>query len=695
MSPSATAPSVPEREEEASRLVARWLKFYVAGMAALSAFDLFRVFSLGTGSAGPLALDALALATGAVALWLLRRGELKHAVGTFSAGLMGVVALSAALFPDIDLVALLLVPPALVAELLPYFRHRARVVFTLSALALELYVAWQIAVHVPSQVVLPEERLFLVAMVGLAAGLLLAVLPQYSERLRVRLERLHRSEERFRCLAEAGSLLVWRADPRGRIRVEPSRWRALTGHPAMAGRVRHAIHPEDLPQLRSAWRRTVLTRGAVPFRQEFRLRLADGTERWVHNRAQPVQAPDGAVREWVGVMIDIADRKAAEGRLRFLVTASARLAESTSTQDLEQRAVALAAEGLAEGACLELWPEGPGASPRAPRCAGRSPELEAALREALQGPRPQQPPGTHGYLGDLPYLVLPLAVGGRPLGALHLVRARAVQGFSADELGLAREFAYRVALALDAAWLRERLEASVRVRDEFLQVAAHELRTPLTPLRLHLAAWRRRYPELNVEPLERQVRHLNGLVEAMLDLSRLRGGQLLPHLEPVDLAALVRESAGRFLQSEVGGRRSPSELVLQLPPRLEGLSDPERLAQVLTHLLSNAIKYGQARPVHVRLQQEGEVAVLQVQDQGMGIPKERQALIFECFERAVPVEHFGGLGLGLFLARQTVEALGGTIGVQSEEGQGATFTVRLPLGGPAAQQRAPAQPALM
>ncbi|HET9451758.1 MAG TPA: ATP-binding protein, partial [Aggregicoccus sp.] len=446
----------------------------------------------------------------------------------------------------------------------------------------------------------------------------------------------------------------------------------------------------------SAWRRTVLSRGAVPFRQEFRLRLADGSERWVHNRAQPVKEADGAVREWVGVMIDVADRKAAEGRLRFLVTASARLAEGADAQDLEQRAVELAAEGLAEGACLELWPEGPGAAPRL-ACAGQRPELQSALREAAQAPRPRQDPGSPGYLGDLPYLVLPLAMGGRSLGALHLVRAHPAQGFSADELGLAREFAYRVALALDAAWLRERLEASVRVRDEFLQVAAHELRTPLTPLRLHLAAWRRRYPELNVEPLERQVRHLNDLVEAMLDLGRLRDGQLLPRQEPVDLAALVRATAARFLQTEVGGRRSPSEVVLQLPPRLEGSSDPQRLEQVLTHLLSNAIKYGQARPVHVRLLQEGEAAVLQVEDQGMGIPKERQALIFECFERAVPVEHFGGLGLGLFLARHTVEALGGSISVQSEEGRGALFTVRLPLRGPPQARRdgAHAPPELM
>ncbi|MBF5046609.1 PAS domain S-box protein [Aggregicoccus sp. 17bor-14] len=686
MPPLSPAQPLPEREEEASRLVRRWLKGYAAGMVALTAFDLLRVFALGISTAQPLALDALALATGAAALLLLRRGALKAAVGVFGVGLMVVVALSAALFPDLDLVALLLVPPALVAELLPYYRRGARVAFTLSAFVLQVYVALQLVRHVPLGVVLPEERIIFVLLVALGAGMLLAVLPQYSERLRVRLERLHRSEERFRCLAEAGSLLVWRADARGRIRVEPARWSALTGLAAQPGRVRQAIHPEDLPELRRAWLRTVSTRGSVPFRQEFRLRLADGSWRWVHNRAQAVGEAGGGVREWVGVMMDIEDRKAAEGRLRFLVAASARLAEASDGEDLEGRAVELAAEGLAEGACLEVWAED-GAAPPHVRCAGAHPQaLASVLRERAGGrgggAGPPGDAGEPGYLGDLPYLALPLAVGGRGLGVLHLVRGRPAQAFTPDALELAREFAYRVALALDAAQLRERLEASVQLRDEFLQVAAHELRTPLTPLRLHLASWRRHHPELNVEPLERQVRHLNDLVEAMLDLSRVRGGQLVPHLEPVDLAALVRATAARFLQAEVGGRRSPSEVRLQLPERLQAVSDPGRLGQVLRHLLSNAIKYGEARPVHVRLAAEGPDAVLQVQDEGMGIPPERQARIFEAFERAVPVEHFGGLGLGLYLARETVGALGGSIAVQSEPGRGALFTVRLPLAGP-------------
>jgi signal transduction histidine kinase len=103
-----------------------------------------------------------------------------------------------------------------------------------------------------------------------------------------------------------------------------------------------------------------------------------------------------------------------------------------------------------------------------------------------------------------------------------------------------------------------------------------------------------------------------------------------------------------------------------------------RVEQVVTNLLSNAIKYGAGRPVEVAVSGDDLLARLTIRDHGIGIPLEHQARIFERFERAVSDRHYGGLGLGLWIVRQIVDALGGSIIVESEAGKGSTFTVNLP-----------------
>ena len=120
---------------------------------------------------------------------------------------------------------------------------------------------------------------------------------------------------------------------------------------------------------------------------------------------------------------------------------------------------------------------------------------------------------------------------------------------------------------------------------------------------------------------------------------------------------------------------------MDAPGTLVGRWDTQRLEQVVINLLTNALKYGAGKPVHLRLAAEGERARLSVRDEGIGIAAEDQGRIFERFERAVSDRHFGGLGLGLYICRQIVDALGGTIAVRSTPGEGSTFEVVLPLDG--------------
>jgi signal transduction histidine kinase len=239
--------------------------------------------------------------------------------------------------------------------------------------------------------------------------------------------------------------------------------------------------------------------------------------------------------------------------------------------------------------------------------------------------------------------------------------------------------------------LRETQEA-VRVRDEFLTVASHELRTPLTSLRLHLQMLVRQLEHANTElaaqlaprceSMERQIRRLTGLVTALLDVSRLAVGRLTLEPREVDLAQLVWQVADAF-----AGEFQRAGALLHVRGAyqpLVGMWDALRLEQVLVNLLSNAVRYGLGNPVEVAIRREGDWALLMVKDRGIGISEADLARIFGKFERAVSERNYGGLGLGLYITRQIVEAMGGSIEVRSKPGEGSVFLVRLPLNSPAA-----------
>jgi signal transduction histidine kinase len=291
-------------------------------------------------------------------------------------------------------------------------------------------------------------------------------------------------------------------------------------------------------------------------------------------------------------------------------------------------------------------------------------------------------------IGVRSHLAVPMLARGRTIGVLSLGFTEPGRCYTPDDLLLAQELAERAAHAVDNARLYGEAQQAIRIRDEFLAIASHELKTPLTPLQLHLQSLAQDTLEEQPDKLDplkvrrkldtigRQVRRLQSLVYGLLDVSRFTGQKLKLELEEVDLSELLSEVTARF-RAEAEQTQTP--LRVEVPPLLVGEWDRLRLEQIITNLVSNALKFGKGKAVVVSATSDGETAHLQVRDSGIGISPEDQARIFQKFERAVPARHFGGFGLGLWIVRQVVEALRGTISVESEPGRGATFAVDLPL----------------
>jgi signal transduction histidine kinase len=256
---------------------------------------------------------------------------------------------------------------------------------------------------------------------------------------------------------------------------------------------------------------------------------------------------------------------------------------------------------------------------------------------------------------------------------------------------------FRQRVALQAA--HAELERAVRMRDDFMSMVSHELRTPLNTLFLQAQLRRRLFeaPTPDVARLkqigerdQRQITSMIRLIDDMLDVSRMRTGRLAIVPQPCDLAALAARVVDSVAEQ---GHASGAPVRLEAPPHLPLVCDEFRLEQVLTNLLTNAFRYGGGRPVHVRVAAEDGTAVIAVSDGGVGIAPQDQERIFEQFERADDARQARGLGLGLYIARQIVQAHGGRIELRSAPGQGSTFTVRLPLvAQPEQQPQPPRQP---
>ncbi len=305
-------------------------------------------------------------------------------------------------------------------------------------------------------------------------------------------------------------------------------------------------------------------------------------------------------------------------------------------------------------------------------------------------------------------LLVPMRIGETLVGLLRVDCGKQGEEYACpSRQALMRAVARLGALVLERErLLREREEAQARElvlretsaqMDAFLGMAGHELKTPLTSIKLALQLVERRSQRLfqskpdiasalapvqdHVARAEHQADRLDRLVNDLLDVSRVRAGKLEFHLEPADLASIVREAVDE--QRLAAPDRS---IVLQFPADFQAslLADADRLGQVVTNYLTNALKYSPAdSPVEVGIQIDGQQARVWVRDEGPGLPPEEQERIWDRFHRVdgIKVQSGSGvgLGLGLHICRTIVERHQGQVGVKSAPGQGATFWFTVPL----------------
>jgi len=536
-----------------------------------------------------------------------------------------------------------------------------------------------------------------------------------------------RSEERFRAFLTATSEIIWDMPPRGEFDSDQPGWRAFTGQTReqlLGWGWLEAVHPEDREAMAREWHQAVAA--STPFQGEVRLRRHEGVYRHMQVRAVPVLELDGAVREWVGIHRDITRQREDEterarllkreqhhrAQLQGLAQASLAIGQAPSLDQAlrviteQARELIGAHQAVTSLTTGEDWAQAihtislsdkyaawreysapvDGSGIYAQVCQSNQParmtqaELEAHPAWRGFGAHAGRHPPMRGWLA-----VPMVGRNGRNLGLIQL-SDRHEGDFTAEDEAILVQLARLAAVAIENARLMAESQAANRAKDEFLAVMSHELRTPLTAVLGWTQMLRNQKDnaairEKGLEVIERNARSLAQLIEDVLDVSRILTGKLTLHRKAVELATVV-QAAVEVVRPRAEQKRVALAVVVG-PGAGQVTGDPGRLQQVFWNLLANAVKFTpEGGAVEVRLERGETEWRVRVKDTGQGIHADALPHLFERFWQAdgSSTREHGGLGLGLAIVRHLVELHGGAVEAESAGlGQGATFTVRLPV----------------
>jgi PAS domain S-box-containing protein len=547
---------------------------------------------------------------------------------------------------------------------------------------------------------------------------------QFIDRRRT-LGALRESESRFRLMADGAPVLLWVADPAGFLTYVNRGWLDFTGRTLdqeVGTGWTEGVHPDDLAHLLDARMHSLATR--EPYETEYRLRRHDGTYRWLLDTGSPRLEPGGAFAGYIGSCIDIHDRKQAEQDQLFLSEATRILASSLDYHTTLTSVAQLAVPAVADWCVIHMVDEHQ--MPRQEALAHIAPE-KVAWAQALQSDYPidmESPTGLPWVLrtaqplvyplitdeqlqeaavderhleilrsvGFTSAMIVPIVARERALGAITFVSAEQGRQYGDPELGLAQHLARRAAVAIDNARLYSEAQDASHARDQFLAVAAHELRSPLTSMKGFAQLLLRRAARTDSQPewirplqtIDSQINRVTDLVNRLLDVSRIQEKRLQIQTAPDDLLEIINIAVNEAQMA------TEQHVITYVGPQEPMLADVDRtrIAQVLSNLLSNAIRYSpDGTPVTVDAQSNDDEIVILVSDEGPGLPAESRERLFDRYFRGDGALNSTaeGLGLGLYVAHGIVAAHGGRMWVQSEPGQGATFFFAIPRDQPAGE----------
>ena len=545
----------------------------------------------------------------------------------------------------------------------------------------------------------------LVATMGVVALLLVTITAAPLDRAQ---ERLEASRAQTRSLVQQAPDGIFVADLTGRYTDVNDAGCQITGYSRdeiIGKTIVDLVPPEDVERI---WQVKASLLGGATDVGEWKLLRKDGA--YVPVEVSTRILPDG---RWQGFVRDITERKRLEREQRFLTEVGRVLATTLDYEETLSRIADTAVRGLAEFCIVDVVSE-EGEINRL-RVVSRDP-ARAAICERLQRmPVDARPTLIRSVLESrqpvlvahvspedvaaAPYddddrralagsalesaIVVPLVAHDRLLGTIAFLSSPPSPVFGAEDLRVAQELALRAALAVDNARLYRAAQRAIKVRDEVLGIVAHDLRNPLAAIVLEAGLIQRggadseRRSRASVDAIKQATARMNGLIEDLLDVTRMEAGQLTIEQTRAPAARVVADAfdAHKALASSAG-----LELRLSLPPNLPHVwADRNRLLQVLENLIGNAIKFTPSGGrVTVGAAPRDTDVLFRVTDSGPGIAVDDQAHLFDRFWQERKTTYRGGAGLGLPIVKGIVEAHGGDVWVESTIGQGSTFFFTIP-----------------
>lgn len=494
-------------------------------------------------------------------------------------------------------------------------------------------------------------------------------------------------------------------DLQGRISLYNDQMRELIGEPAKALDVFRPILEKSI-------------KGSVLKSEEVKVPMACGGISTISTSSGPIYDSEGNITSSILISSDVTQEKKIENNQTFLAGVKSILTSIIDYDQILEKIAASAIPYLADGCMVDIL-EGDQikrivTKHRIPAIQKLMEELQNKYPPTMNSPQPTARAIRTGRgellknvnhdvikahtfneehseyiqrIGIKSHIAIPLQIRGKVIGALNLFISETRPPYDDKDFNVALELGRHASVAIDNAKLYKDAKSAVQLRDDFISIASHELRTPITSLNLQIEVLNNLIESLPEDQeavklmqkffgnTKNQLKRLTRLVDDMLDISRISTGKLTLNLRRVNMKDLIQNVVDRFKD-----QLKASDIACEYYYHGDVFitSDAEKIDQVVTNFMTNAIRYGQRSPIHISLDETENSVVIQVKDHGRGISVQDQERIFKRFERAHTDEDVSGLGLGLYINTQIVREHQGTIKLVSELGLGSNFIVELP-----------------